>query len=337
MYRKNMRKHKIRRYLGTGAALVLLCGMTACAGHSSDRKQDVRDETTEQEIEIVPEDIGNGQEDVKSGQEDTKLSQEDTKSGQEDMNGGGGAFNGVQGDKGIEQKDTDFSGTAENGGGDMRSQKGDETSRSKAYASLLDNIYTNHTFPEGQDFGYDGSSDMSNNTFAVYDIDMDGEDELLINYTTTYMAGMVGIIYDYDSKSDTVREEFLEFPALKFYDNGIIEAEASHNQGLAGDFWPYTLYQYRRDTDTYIQVGIVDAWDRAFSETDFEGNPFPEAIDSDGDGIVYYVMTGGSYKLNTPVDSEEYNQWRNSYVGGAALMEVPFKALSQENIKDTAR
>lgn len=292
MYRRNMGKQKSKKYCGTGLALVLLCGMTACADHSSDEKQIVWDETTVQEIYIAPEDTG------------------------------------------AVQKDMEVPGNRESSNEDTQALNGDETSGRKAFAVILENIYTNHIFPDGKDYGYDDFSDISSNTFAVYDIDGDGKEELLINYTTTSMAGMVAAIYDYDSESDTVTEEFLEFPALKFYDNGIIEAEMSHNQGLAGDFWPYRLYQYSRDTDTYIQVGIVDAWDKSLSETDFEGNPFPAEIDSDGDGIVYYIMTDGTYELNTPLDEEEYNQWRDSYVGESAPVEVPFKNLTRDNIKE---
>ena len=55
-----------------------------------------------------------------------------------------------------------------------------------AYAAALEEIYTNHTFPDGKDFGFDGFHDMSENKFAVYDIDSDGKKELIVLYTTTY-------------------------------------------------------------------------------------------------------------------------------------------------------
>lgn len=207
----------------------------------------------------------------------------------------------------------------------------DDESMKAAYVSILEEIYYNHTFPDGEDYGFFDSSHISDNKFAVCDIDQDGKDELIIQYTTTYMAGMVELIYDYDKESDTVRTELVEFPAIIFYDNGVIEAGLSHNQGLAGDFWPYNLYQYEPDSDAYIMVGMIDAWDMSYAEKDFNGNPFPEEIDADGDGIVYYIITDGTY--GTPVDLEEYNQWRRSYVGEAKEVDVPYLNLTAENIE----
>ncbi|RGZ00886.1 hypothetical protein [Clostridium sp. AM58-1XD] len=214
----------------------------------------------------------------------------------------------------------------------MKSAGYDRRSERAAFIYALNQLYSNHKLPDGSDCGFDGYGDISENKFAVYDVDSDGRDELIIQYTTTYMAGMAAGIYGYDEASNTIREELLEFPALTFYNNGVIEAGWSHNQGLAGDFWPYTLYRYNQNTDTYTSVGMVDAWDRSYWESDYDGNPFPNAIDRDGDGIIYYVMTGGEYEVNTPVDSKEYNQWRNSYVGGAEEIYIPFIDLTRENI-----
>lgn len=204
--------------------------------------------------------------------------------------------------------------------------------RKQEYISVLENIYLNHIFLDGTDYGFDDYYNISENQFAVYDIDQDGEKELLVHYITTNMAGMVEIIYDYDHDSGKVREEFLEFPALKCYDNGVIEAGWSHNQGLAGRFWPYTLYKYDKESDTYFQVAMVDAWDKTLSEKDYDGNSFPDSVDVNGDGIVYYIMSDGKYEFRRPVDGEEYNQWRNSYLGNAELINIPYQSLTEENI-----
>ena len=215
----------------------------------------------------------------------------------------------------------------------MKSYGYDENAEKNAYMNALRRLYTNHVLPDGSDCGYDEYNDITINEFAVYDIDGDGRDELIIQYVSTYMAGMAAGIYGYDETTNTLREELLEFPALTFYNNGTIEAAWSHNQGLAGDFWPYTLYRYDQSTDTYVTVGMADAWDRSYWETDFDGNQFPTAIDKDGDGIVYYVISGEEYEQVAPVDFAEYNQWRNSYVGGAEAIYVPFVSLTQTNIR----
>lgn len=208
----------------------------------------------------------------------------------------------------------------------------DRNSMINAYISILEGVLINHTFPDGKDYGYDDYYDISENQFAVYDIDRDGKDELIIEYITTAMAGMVVKIYDFNSSINTAIEQFSEFPNLTYYNNGVIEAGWSHNQGLAGDFWPYTLYRYDQESDTYIEVGMVDAWDKSLSETDNEGKHFPDDIDKNGDGVVYFIMLNGKYEKDNLVDLEEYNQWRDSYVGGAEKVKVPFMKLNEENI-----
>ena len=165
------------------------------------------------------------------------------------------------------------------------------------------------------------------------DIDGDGNEELLVIYTTTYMAGMAQLIYDYDESSDSVRESFLEFPAVTFYENGVIAVDWPHNQGLAGDsFWPYTLYQYRPETDDYVQIAMVDAWDKSFAETGYQGQAFPDAVDENGDGVVYYIMPGTEYQPGTPVDLGDYESWRASLLGNAEKVTVPYQNLTVENI-----
>lgn len=88
-------------------------------------------------------------------------------------------------------------------------------SMSEAYKDVLHKIRELHILPDGIDYGYDQINDLSENSFAVYDIDNDGKDELLISYWTTSMAGTVLKIYDYDEKSGKLNEEFSEFPSVK--------------------------------------------------------------------------------------------------------------------------
>ena len=144
--------------------------------------------------------------------------------------------------------------------------------RIAAYQAVLTNGMQYHQFPDARDLGYDGS-DMDQNRFAIFDIDGDGNDELVFMYTTTYNAAMSVMIYDFDSTTGMVREEFFQYPSVTYYDNGIIMAKASHNHGMGGEFWPYTLYGYNPETDIYDQIASVDAWDKSFTQQDSQGRP----------------------------------------------------------------
>ena len=221
---------------------------------------------------------------------------------------------------------------------DMRGDSGSDTltmsveeKRMLAYQNVLWDVYYCQSFPGGRDLGYDGY-DMSDNKFDLRDIDNDGNVELILVYTTTYMAGMAEIIYDYDADTDSVREQFIEFPGVTHYDNGILKADWSHNQGLAGRVWPYTLYQYNPDKDTYEAVAMVDAWDKSLADKDYDGNAFPDDVDKDGDSIVYYITEADEYETKNPVDFAEYQQWIDSYIKGAEVVEGSCVELTLENI-----
>lgn len=224
----------------------------------------------------------------------------------------------------------------ENGAQDGDTKVGREAMLA-AYTAVLEGIYFDHVFPDGQECGFDEIFDITQNRFAVFDIDFDGKDELIVEYSDSYVAGMVTKIYGFDSESNTVREEFSGFPVLVYYDNGIIEVWASHNHGRAAtleDFWPYALHQYDPETDSYPVIAVVDAWDKAWAKIDpSSGAAFPEEVDTDGDGVVYYIMKDGKFEYNTPCDFEEYNQWRNSYLGEAERIVVPYSYLTEENIE----
>lgn len=198
-----------------------------------------------------------------------------------------------------------------------------------AYADTLKNLLQNQMLPDGTN----AEGDIAQGKFALYDVDNDGKEELLFMNTDTYMAAQAEYVFAYDSEAKKLQTELSEFPFLTFYNNGIIKAGWSHNQGLAGDnFWPYSLYQYMPKTDSYVLVGMVDAWDKNFSETDYQNNPFPSEIDKSGTEIVYYIMKDGQYDTTHPVDASEYNTWINTYIKDASEIQIQYMDMTEENI-----
>lgn len=212
----------------------------------------------------------------------------------------------------------------------------DNEGRKDQYMSVLLGICTENRLPDGSALSplEEGSGKMSDNRFAVYDIDGDGKRELLVQYVTAPTAGMMELIYDYEEETKSVREQFREYPLLTFYDNGMIEAGWSHNQGRSGDaLWPCTLWQYAPEEDTYHAVAQVEAWDRKITETDPDsGAAFPEETDADGDGVVYYIRPEGEYDYKAPVDGPEYERWRDSYLGGAKTVDLVYEEMTEQNI-----
>lgn len=201
-----------------------------------------------------------------------------------------------------------------------------------AYADALEKLLTEQTLPNG-DWVYNDYNntpeEMAQNKFAVYDVDSDGTEELVILYTTDCMAGMQVQVCSYNSETGGLSLQFRDFPTTGFYDNGFILAEASHNQGHAGDaLWPYTLYEYQPETDSYQEIAMVDAW-----EQDFVPDGYPAEADTSSFGVVYYIMTEGIYDTSNPVDRTIYQQWYDGYMGDAQKLEIIYAELTAENIQ----
>lgn len=205
-----------------------------------------------------------------------------------------------------------------------------DTAALEAYSAALEAIFSQNIWPDGKeiDEGEYKAGGFSGNKFAVCDVDGDGREELLLNVTSASMAGMFESVYDYDPDTGTITEEFRAFPMITYYDNGIAKCEWSHNQGHGAKLWPFTLYEYDSDTDTYVYRGSVDSWDR-----DLAAEGFPSEYDADGDGTVYFLYDDENMTDSTTVDGEEYQQWLDSFLTGGEEIRIEWKDLNEETIK----
>lgn len=196
------------------------------------------------------------------------------------------------------------------------------------YQEILREIYEACENPEQSQY-------ENGPSFALFDADRDGTEELIVQNTGGSMADMWVRIYGYDEASQAAYVELEEFPSLYYYDNGVIEAAWSHNQGMAGDtLWPYTVYQYSGETGRYERLAAVDGWDKNLSDV-WSGVAFPDDADQDGDGFVYYVITqegGYAPEYGEVMDNGDYASWREEYLQGAFPAGPDFRPLTMENI-----
>lgn len=202
------------------------------------------------------------------------------------------------------------------------------SARREAFAAVLRRVHEERRLPDGTELYGASMEDIEGNLFALFDVDGDGQEELLLLWQNAFTAGQMEIVYGYDEASGELREELREFPGVIFYDNGTAEAPWSHNQGKAGAFWPYSLYRYQASGGVYQSVGSADAWDKSLVS-----DGFPEEADADGNGFVYYLLPAdwdGQY--DAPSDDGAYLEWRNSYTAGADFLELSFVDLTAENI-----
>ena len=91
--------------------------------------------------------------------------------------------------------------------------------------------------------------------------------------------------------------------------------------------------------DMYREAYSVDAWSRDMSETGPKGMPWPENVDTEGAGIVYWVMEDelkGAVEDRDMVSVSGYEEFWDSIIGGARELEIPFMPLTAENIAAVA-
>lgn len=209
-----------------------------------------------------------------------------------------------------------------------------------AYGKALWDVYRKGILPDGHQLEYTGTELAERNYFAICDVDGDGRKELLVRWSNPVsVAGMAE--YVLDSDGGQCYTELSEYPSLCYYDNGSVEADWSHNQGKAGRIWPKHFYRYNQEKDIYESYGSMDAWDKSLEK---EG--FPDEIDADGDGLVYYLMPAdwsvdywsvdywnGGYEKKATVDGSDYEAWRAECVGDARMIQPEYQKLTPENME----
>lgn len=205
----------------------------------------------------------------------------------------------------------------------------------QGYQNALNALMVDHVFPDGTeaDVTFVENNDFSDNQFAVCDIDGDGVEELILCYTNASMAGNLLGIYQYDPATDSYHTELSEFPSATFYDNGYVKVDWSHNQGMAGDFWPYSLYQYDAAADEYVMVKSVDAWQKSLFPKGLDGTTFPDDVDTSHSGFVYYLYDGTAEGAADPVDKSALDQLVKDTYGSAQEVNVDYQPLTAENVQ----
>ena len=222
-------------------------------------------------------------------------------------------------------------------GGYASSAKGPYSSPREAYAAVLLSLLQEDLSPEGGSAGLDLSGDSGLepplNSFAVSDVDEDGQEELVLLQACEVHAGYRGYVLSYDPTSEAVGISLSGYPSLTFYDTGAVTVRSSHNQGLSGRFWPYSIYTYDGTTDTYRYEGWVSAWDRQIWEDNPNVfSPFPDELDTSGTGFLYFIIDARTGERLGPVDASVYEAWRDQYLDVDGVIPLTWHALSEENI-----
>lgn len=210
----------------------------------------------------------------------------------------------------------------------------DDSAALAAFRTALQRIRDEHYWPnmEPTDMAIElfEPATFDDEQFAIFDVDGDGEKELIVSISDTYSAGMCEAVYSYDPATGGVRLEAQDFPGSEYYP-GLIKDISSHNQGYAGDaLWPYSIAAYDAGTDTYVYQCYVDAWMKEISDTYFDGTKYPTDIDVNNDGYVYLITDqNGSM---TTLSKADYAAWEQEQFGGQAPIDIPWQKMTAGNV-----
>ena len=163
--------------------------------------------------------------------------------------------------------------------------------------------------------------DLSDNRYAVYDIDGDGREELLLDIVSAAPRDRYTAVYDVDADGDLHRE--VRYTAdLSFWTDGIVLAEYSAAAREEGDFVPYAVSQYDEEQDVYTEFAYVSAIDKETLADAGKLDEYPQTVDTSDMGRVYFIQ-------GTPVDVTDYEAWYASWRNGLEALDVPWKKLSE--------
>ena len=196
----------------------------------------------------------------------------------------------------------------------------------KIYAATLRNLLYSNVLPNGKQAELPAGRSSQ---FAVADVDADGKEELVLLYDPGVMADAVGYIIGYDAETQKIYLQMEAFPAFAFLKNGNLKALSSHNQTW-GEMWPYALYQYMTESDSYELVGYAHAEDKGIFEANGALERYPGEADVSDAGTVYYVGTN-TWGI-TPIDEVDYLAWLQENHGDAAELEIEYLSLTEESI-----
>ena len=206
----------------------------------------------------------------------------------------------------------------------------------RTYADVLESIINDQHYGTTS-FNLGSGYSVSDNGFSLYDVDEDGQDELIIWWDHTTMAGMMGVIYDKDA-SGNIFQKFVGSPYMAFCANGVMLVTEKSNQGsLTNDpdvFLPHSFYRSTSPTGKYELLCSVNAWSKDYRATDYNGNPFPTSVDKSNTGYVYYVSTPGS-TTKQPLDYEDYLDKVGSLTGELIPLEdIQDYDLTMQNVRN---
>ena len=171
--------------------------------------------------------------------------------------------------------------------------------------------YMNSIDPAGNKLDAAKGLKASENKEGLADVDGDGYEELVYQWTSTITANMVGRVFQYDPVKGTWVKELQAGPVIEFFANGTAKTNALRmNRGTT----TYGVQQHDAASDTYSRVGGVDSWLKSI-----DSSKYPSAIDSEGFGEMYTIADANGKEETINKSAHRITRWALFLSGNAAF------------------
>ena len=207
----------------------------------------------------------------------------------------------------------------------------------KIYQKALTDLYEKKIWPGTEDVCDFQGEDISENEFAIVDVDNDGVEELLINWNKYSGMAYRSEILEFDLMIRRWETEGYYAPyGSEFYDNGVMFVPISHNQGYGNRVYPYNFHFYDASADEYLEreekpYNFIYCYDTEYYEGWSDLPDWFVETDKENAGVVYFIDAEG-YDPEKPYSQSEYDEFLDNLVGNANRINVEFKALTIDNI-----
>lgn len=199
------------------------------------------------------------------------------------------------------------------------------------YAASLITLINEQSLPSGEIVKYISDPEINPLQFAICDINKDGKEELLLHlpYETCEESGH--FIYT-ENVENTGLEDLCRFNKdTVYYETGFIKEPVSYGEYLSTTFNPYDIRMW--DAGGFLDAGRVEAWEKAYMPNDFSGKAFPDNVDIDGNGMVYFISGELGIDYDNPVDDEAYREYEKQFFDDGKEISVPWHELTIENVE----
>ncbi len=225
-----------------------------------------------------------------------------------------------------------------------------EAARFSTYYDLLMDIFVNpNDYVYDVDSlweGYTREEKLAAQDFAICDVTGDGADDLILQFRGVPTSNNLG--YVYSIIGGVVRCVYMDAGIYSYYGSGYAIREETRIQGYLHPVYPYTVSRYDP-----AKLSFVDLFFSYSVERGVTYGAWDDAADTDGDGIVFYVVERDSLSGEIPMTYNEYIDYLAKYgltiswepcdpeaywdITGDSMIKPDYHSLTRSNVEMYAK